>query len=450
MKAMTQGLFSAAGATTVTLVLSFSAGQLGAQTRELGSSGELLDGVAAVVDSGVVLKSELAASMGFVLDSMREQQASMPPDQRPAMPPLSVIERQVLDQLIVRQVQLQRAQRMGITVDDETLNQAITQIGERLGLTFEQMPAALAAEGIDYTAYRQETREEIIIEQLEQREVFGRIGITSREMEQCLIRLEQTQSGQFDYLVSHILIGLSSNPDQDEINEARARAEDVVARLRDGEDFAGLAVSYSDGQTALEGGSLGWRQGAQLPTLFADRVMRMRPGDISEPIQAASGFHIVKLNEMRGADPVMVEQARIRHILIPPDELFDDDAVRQRLLGIRDQILAGDDFGPVAQATSEDALSAADGGDLGWVAPGGFVPEFEQVVAGLETGELSEPFRTRYGWHIAEVVERRSHDSTEEMKRQQCGNQIRAAKLEEERELWLRRLRDQAFVDIRL
>ncbi len=432
------------------LALALISHQATTQTRELGASGELLDGIAAIVDSGVVLRSELDASVRFYESYLRDQQAALPPNQRPPLPPLSEIERQALEQLIVRQVQMQRASRSGIVIDDAMLNQAIAQIAARLDLTLDELPAALAAEGIDYAAYRQELREELTIEQLEQNEVFGRISISPRELEQCLVRLEAAQSGQFDYLVSHILVGLSASADQDEISAARELARDIVAQLNDGEDFARLAVSHSDGQTALEGGSLGWRQGAQLPTVFADQVLRMRPGEVSEPIQAASGFHIVKLVDMRGADPIMVDQARIRHILIRPDELFDDDAVRQRLIGIRDQLLAGDEFGPVAQATSEDTMSAADGGSLGWVSPGEMVPEFEQIVAALPLGEISEPFESRYGWHIAQVTERRSHDSTDEMKRQQCLTQIRNAKADEERDLWVRRLRDQAFVDVKL
>jgi peptidyl-prolyl cis-trans isomerase SurA len=437
-------------ATLAAMILTLACVETHAQTRELGSSGVLLDGVAAVVDNGVVLKSELDSAVQIIVDSMRQQQAQLPPEQRAPLPPLSVVERQVLEQLIVRRVQLQRAARFGITASDEMLNQAIARVAERLGLSFDQFPAALAAEGIDYAAYRQETREELIIEQLEQNEVIRQISITPREMEQCLIRLEAAETGAFDYLVSHILIGLSSSADQAEISAARARAQEIVARLEAGEDFAQLALTYSDGQTALDGGSLGWRQGSQLPTLFADRVIRMRPGDVSEPIQAASGFHIVRLNEVRGAEPVMVDQLRVRHILIPPDPIFDDDAVRQRLLGIREQILGGDDFATIALATSHDTESAADGGDLGWVMPGSFVPEFEQMLATLDVGELSQPFQTRFGWHIVEVTDRRSHDTTDEMKRLECANQIRANKAEEDRALWVRRLRDQAFVDVRL
>jgi peptidyl-prolyl cis-trans isomerase SurA len=432
------------------LLAAFASQSAWTQTRELGSSGELLDGVAAIVESGVVLKSELEERVQLVMNSLRQQQAILPPEQRRPLPPLSTLERQVLEQLVVRQIQLQRASRMGIVVGDDALNEAISRVAQELGMTLDQLPAALAAEGIDYAVYRQDTREEMILDELERREVLGRIYVSPREMEQCLLRLEATQTDDFDYHVSHILIGLSSAAGQEEIEEARQRADEVIERLQAGEDFARLAVEYSEGQTALEGGSLGWRKGSQLPTLFADRVIRMSPGEYSEAIQSGSGFHIVQLNQMRGADPVMVDQVRVRHILLAPNELMDDDAVRQRLLGIRQQIEDGDDFAAHALAVSEDITSAADGGDLDWVAPGGYVPEFEQMLATLEVGELSQPFRTRYGWHIVEIMDRRSHDTTDEMKRQQCLRQIQAGKAEEDRELWLRRLRDQAFVDLRI
>lgn len=421
-----------------------------AQTRELGSSGELLDGVAAVVDDGIVLKSELEQRMRLVVQSLQEQQRQMPPEQRQPLPPLSVLESQVLEQLILREVQLQRANRIGITVGDEVLNQALSQVAANLGITLADLPDALAAEGVDYNLYREDSRQEAIINQLTQRDVMSRISVTPRELNQCLARSEATQSDQFDFDVSHILIGVPSSATADELAAAERRVEEVLERLEAGEGFAQLAVEYSQAQTALEGGALGWRKGSELPSLFADVVTSMEPGEHSEPIQNASGFHIVRLNDMRGAERVVVDQVRARHILISPNEVMDDDAVRQRLLGIRDQILSGDAFSAVATSVSEDSVSAADGGDLGWVQPDDFVPEFAETLASLEVGQLSEPFQTRFGWHIVEVTDQRTYDTTEEMKRGRCVEQIRASKAQEEREMWLRRLRDQAFVDIRL
>ena len=426
------------------------AGQALPQTRELGGSGELLDGVAAIVDSGVVLRSELALRLDVVIANLREAQRQAPAEQRRPLPPISVVESQVLDQLILRQIQLQRAERFGIVVSDEMLNRAISRIAEDNGLTLEQMPATMAAEGIDYAMFRQETREQLILDQLLQREVIARISVAPREMEQCLARSASTLAEDVDYNISHILVGLSTTATREQADAARAEVEEIYSQLGNGADFAQLAIEHSDGQGALEGGSLGWRKGSQLPTFFADAIISMSAGDVSEPIQSGSGLHIVRLNETRGAQPVIIDQIRVRHILMAPNEILDDAAIAQRLRGIREQVLAGDDFGAIAQALSEDPVSAAENGDLGWVGPGDFVPEFEQVLAGLETGELSEPFRTRFGWHIAEVTDRRVYDTTEELKEQRCAEQIRASKLEEQQELWLRQIRDQAFVERRI
>lgn len=430
--------------------LTISATQAWAQTRELGGTGSLLDGVAALVDDGVVLKSELTLRVAIVLDNMRVAQLDAPPEQRRPLPPVSVLEEQVLEQLILRQIQLQRAEGFGIVVNDEMLNQALTTLSQDIGLTLETLPPALASEGIDYAMYRQDTREQMILDQLQQREVYSTIVISPREMNLCLGRSTTSLAEDVDYDISHILIGLPSDATQDEVDEANARIADLFAKLDSGEEFSQLAVTFSDGQNALEGGALGWRKGYQLPTLFADVVIGMEPEEVSDPIQSGSGFHIVQLNETRGAQTVIVDQLRVRHILLRPNEIMDNDAVQQRLAGIREQILDGDEFGPIAQSVSEDPTSAADNGDLGWVEAGIFVPEFEERLNSLEINELSEPFQTRFGWHLAEVTDSRSYDTTEEVKEQRCADQIRASKVEEERELWLRRLRDEAFVENRI
>ncbi len=417
------------------------------QTRELGGTGELLDGIAAIVDNGVVLRSEFNERMELTINALNQIQLQTPPEQRQAMPPLSILEEQVLEQLILHQIQLQRAQRFGIIVSDEFLNQALSGVAGEANLTLEDLPNALAEEGIDYAMYRQDTREQLILDQLQQRDVIARIIVAPREMELCLSRSEQNASDEIDYNISHILIGLPSSATDSEVSEARKRVDEIYERLQAGEEFSQLAIAYSESQAALDGGALGWRKGVQLPTLFASEVIAMEAGNVSDPIQSGSGFHIVRLNDVRGAEIVMIDQIRVRHILLRPNEILDDSAVLQKLIGIRNQIIEGDDFATLAQATSEDPVSAAEGGDLGWTGPGTFAPEFEQQLAALELGELSEPFQTRFGWHISEVTERRSYDTTEEMKELKCAEQIRSSKLEEERELWLRRLRDEAFVE---
>ena len=421
-----------------------------AQTRELGGSGELLDGIAALVDEGVVLRSEFEQRVAAVTDNVLRAQAQHPPEQRGPLPPVSVIEGQVLEQLIVEQIQLQRAARFGITIGDEMLNRAMASIADGVGLTLEQFPPALAAEGIDYARYREETRKTLILEQLRQREVMASIVVAPRDMQRCLSQSTSNLSQNLDYSLSHLLVGISSTATREEIAQAREQVNEIHQRLEAGESFAQLTISYSDGQYALEGGSLGWRKGHQLPTLFADTILAMEPGDHSEAIQSGSGFHLVRLDDVRGAEPVLVDQIHIRHIVLQPNEVMDPAAVRQRLAGIREDILQGDDFATIARSISEDPVSAADGGDLGWTPRGVFAPEFEQVIGTLAIGELSQPFETRYGWHVAEILGTRTHDTTDELREQQCVEQIRASKMEEEQQLWLRRLRDEAFVEVRL
>ncbi len=413
-----------------------------AQTRELGGTGRLLDGVAAIVDEGIVLKSELRQQVKLISDRIQESEGSLPP--------LSILEQQILEQLVVRQIQLQRAERFGIVISDDMLNTALSRMAGDQGIKFEELPERLAAEGIDYGLYRTDIREQLTLQQLRQRDVIGRINVTPKELDSCLTRTASSLSDNLDYNTSYILLGVSEAASPRELDKAREELDDVYRRLDAGESFAELAVRMSDGQNALEGGALGWRKGAELPTLFADVAVDLEPGQVSQPIQTGSGFYIVRLNETRGAEKVLQDQIRVRHILVTPNEILDNAAAEVKITGIRAQIMDGEEFSAIAKAVSEDPVSAADGGELGWSPEGTFAPEFEAVIKALDINEVSEPFRTRFGWHIAEVMERRVHDTTDEVKEQQCFESIRASKLEEETELWLRRLRDEAYVEYRL
>ncbi len=439
-------LWAARGALAALTACLFLSGLLvqpaGAQTRELSGTGQLIDGVAAVVNEGVVLKSELREQTREIVARLREQDTQLPP--------LPILERQILERLVVERIQLQRAERLGIRVPDEMLNRAIADIAARNGLTIEQFPAVLAAEGIDYASYREQFREQLILEQLRSRDVMGRINISEREVEQYLSRQQEAALGDLDYNVSHILISVSSAASPDQLGAARARVDEIVERLAAGEDFAQLAVTYSDAQNALEGGGLGWRKGSQLPTIFAEVVGGLEPGETTEPFRSGSGFHIVRVNDVRGSERVMVNQVNARHILLTPTEVMDDEAVRQRLLNVRNQILGGDDFGAIARAISEDIGSGAEGGSLGWTEPDSFVPDFANVIRELPVGELSMPFRSPFGWHIVEVIDRRVHDSTEELQRRDAIMALRERKFEEEIELWIQRLRDEAYVEYRI
>jgi peptidyl-prolyl cis-trans isomerase SurA len=411
-----------------------------AQTRELATRGEMLDRVAAIVNDGVVLSSELDAQIDVVTERLRTQKLELPPQ--------NILRQQVLERLVLQEIQLQRAAKDGLKVSDEALNGALEDIAKRNKLTLSQLPSTLASQGIDYGLYREDMRKEITLSMLRQRDVLQHIAVTPREIDQYLDRQAHTPSERNEYNISHILIAVPQEASQEQVEQATKKAQDVYQRAKGGEDFARLAVAYSNSQTALDGGALGWRKGSEIPTFLADTVAKLKPGEVSEPLRTPTGFHIVRLNEMRGASQqAIVDQIHVRHILMKTNELNDDATVRQKLEALRTRIEHGEDFAGIAQISSEDPGSAADGGDLGWLPPDAFVPDFTKVVEALKDNEISEPFHTQYGWHIAQLLGRRKYDNTDEMKRRQAIEAIRASKADEETELWLRRLRDDAFVE---
>jgi peptidyl-prolyl cis-trans isomerase SurA len=294
-------------------------------------------------------------------------------------------------------------------------------------------------------------REQLLLDQLRRIDVVGRISVAPREIEHCLADLEDNVVENSEYDLSHIFISVADSRTADDYAEAETEARYVYKQLQEGADFAEMAVRYSDRENALSGGSLGWRKGDQLPTIYADVVGSMEAGDFSEPIRAVSGYHIVKVNEVRGVNQHSeVEQMKIRHILITPNEIIDDATAEQQLKEAVVRIISGEDFGEVAKLLSDDPGSANDGGEMGWSSPGAFVPEFEEVANNAKIGDITEPFKTRFGWHILEVMDRRTYDNTEELKESSCIQRVRNGKLEEETELWMRRIRDEAFVDIRI
>ncbi|MBM4197711.1 MAG: molecular chaperone SurA [Gammaproteobacteria bacterium] len=412
------------------------------QDRDLSATGELLDGIAAIVNDGVVLKSELSAELARIVARLNAQGTRIPPE--------SSLVPQVLERLVIARIQLQRAENAGILVSDETLNAALANVAARNQVTLGQLPAMLAREGIDYQSYRREMREQVMIEQLRQRDVLSRIMVTPREVEEYLARQAGRAAFNMEYDVSQILVAVSPTAGPDAVKAAQEKIESIAAKLKSGEDFAQLAVQFSDSQQALEGGALGWMKGDELPTLFAELVPGLASGQVSEPIRSASGFHLVRLNNQRGGEPIIENQVNVRHILISPNEVLDDDSALEKIRGIRARIAAGDDFAAVARAVSDDPGSKNDGGDLGWAGPGSYAPEFQKLADSMPEKTLSEPFRTRFGWHILEVLGRRVQDTTEEVQRQQAMIAIRNSRLGEETELWMRRLRDQAFVELRI
>jgi peptidyl-prolyl cis-trans isomerase SurA len=417
-------------------------GRAAAQTRELDTRGVMLDRIAAIVNDGVVLNSDLDLQVEAVSERLRQQKLDLPPQ--------NVLRQQVLERLVVQEIQLQRAQHDGIKVTDETLNAALSDVARRNNLSLSQLPQALAGQGLDYGAYREDLRKEITLSMLRQRDVLDRIVITPKEIDQYLDKQAKKPSGNHEYNVSHILIAVPQEASQAQLDDAARRASEVYQKASGGEDFARLAVAYSNSQTALEGGSLGWRKETELPTFLTDVVEKLKPGEVSQPLRTPTGFHIVKLNDVRGSEAKAIEnQVHARHILMKTTELADDATVKQKLNQLRERILKGEDFGGLAQTNSEDPGSAPQGGDLGWTGPGAFVPEFEQQLATLKEGEISEPFKTQYGWHIVQVLGHRQFDATDEVKRRKAMEAIRASKADEETEIWLRRLRDEAYVEFK-
>jgi peptidyl-prolyl cis-trans isomerase SurA len=411
-----------------------------AQTRELATRGELLDRVAAIVNDGVVLNSELDAQIDTVSQRLRAQKLELPPQ--------NILRQQVLERLVLQEIQLQHATRAGVKVTDETLNAALLDIAKRNNMTLSQLPEELARQGIDYATYRDEMRKEITLSMLRQRDVLQRITVTPREIDQYLEKQARTPSEHNEYNVSHILIAVSQEAGTEALDQAAKRAAEVYTRAKNGEDFAKLAVAYSNSQTALEGGALGWRKGSELPTFLSDVIAKLKPGEVSEPLRTPTGYHIIRLNDERGGTPqTVIDQVHVRHILMKTNELADDATVKLKLNALRERVLKGEDFAGLAQTSSEDPGSAAEGGDLGWSGPGAFAPEFEAAITGLKDGEISAPVHTQYGWHIIQLLGRRRYDNTDEMKRRQAIEAIRAGKADEETELWLRRLRDDAYVE---
>ena len=413
-----------------------------ARADQLSTSGQLLDRIVAVVNEGILLQSELDTQTGMIVRQLREQNTQLPSPE--------VIKGQVLEQLILKELQLQRARRLGIQVPDAMLNATLSQVASRNGLTLTQLPQAMAADGIDYASFREDMRSDMVIEALHQRAVVARIQVSEREIERYLERQESSANEQVDYDLSHILIAIPASSRPEEVADAERRVGEVHNRLVQGEDFAELAITYSDGQNALDGGQLGWRKGGQLPGNFEQIVSELSPGQFSAPVRSQSGYHILKVNDVRGTEKFIVLQTHTRHVLVQPDEILDDNAIRAKMQRIRQRIVEdGEDFGDVARLESADPGSAPKGGDLGWTSPGSFIPAYEAEVAKLSPGEISQPFRTDYGWHIVQLLDRKERDMTDEVKRDRAIQAIRSGKQEQETDIWLRQLRDEAYVEIR-
>ncbi|RMD78832.1 MAG: molecular chaperone SurA [Gammaproteobacteria bacterium] len=402
----------------------------------------LLDRVVAVVNDDVITLTELEGEVAKLKRQLAAQGTRLPPDE--------VLRRQVLERMVLTRLQLQRARELGLKVEDADLDRALRDIARRNGLSLEAFRRTLEAQGFDFAEFREDIRREILLARLHRREVGSKVQVSRAEVDRLLAE-RQAHDEDTEYHLAHILVAVPDGASPEQAAAARRKAERILARLRQGADFRQLAIAESDGQQALEGGDLGWRRADELPSPFVEPVRRLAPGQVSGLIRSPSGFHIVKLLEKRHSGPRhVVTETRLRHILIRPDELTSDEEARRRLEDLRRRILQGEDFAALARQHSQDKATAAAGGELGWVRPGQLDPAFEQAVAGLAPGELSRPFRTPFGWHLVQVEGRRQRDDTEEFLRQQARQGLRRRKEEAELEAWLRRLRDEAHVELRL
>jgi peptidyl-prolyl cis-trans isomerase SurA len=401
-----------------------------------------IDGIVAVVNDEIITRQELAARVDFAFRQLRQQ--GTPP------PPREVIERQLLERLIGDRVQMQHARNIGLRVDDAELDKALERIAADNKLSPAQLRATLERDGVPFDKFREDIRGEITLARLREREVAQKIVITESEIDN-FIQSQQAQPGRGDeFNVSHVLVSVPENASPEQLQTRRARAEQALAQLKGGADFRQVAAAFSDAPEALQGGLLGWRESERLPTLFLEALRPLQAGQLTDLLRSPNGFHILRLNERRGGQaPIMVQQTRARHILIKTNELVSETEARNRLLALKERLDNKADFGELARANSEDS-SASRGGDLGWLNAGDTVPEFEQAMNALKPGEISAPVRSPFGWHVIEVLERRSQDMTREGQRMNARQALRERKTDEAYQEWVRQLRDSAYVEQRL
>jgi len=402
-----------------------------------------LDRVVAIVDNDVVMQSQLDQRTREVQQTIAKRGGGVPP--------ASALQQQVLERLIVENLQLQIGERSGIRITDEELNQAIATIAQRNGMTPDQFRAALTRDGLSFDDAREQVRREMVISRVRQRRVAERIQVSEQEVKNFLASdLGKMQLSE-EFRLANILIPTPESASSDAIQAAARQAGEVYQQLRQGADFGQLAIARSASENALEGGEMGWRKAGQLPPDFAKMLASMGTGDITQPIRIPNGFIILKLEEKRGgATNVLRDEVHVRHILIKPSEIRSEAATQQLAERLYERIKNGEDFAELAKSFSEDPGSALNGGDLNWVDPNSLVPEFREQMANAPQGEVTRPFRTQYGWHVLEVLGRRATDSTEQAREQQALNVLRNRKYDEELQTWLRQIRDEAYVEIKL
>ena len=403
---------------------------------------ELLDRVVAVVDSGVIMESQLNSRVEEILQRIKNDNAELPP--------LNLIEEQVLDRLIIEEIQLQIADRAGIKISDSELNQTLARVAAQNNLSLEEFRIKLEGEGTSYRSFRDTIRKELIIQRVQRGKVGAKIDISEQEIENFINSEEGKTQLAEQYNVQHILLSVSRGSTEKEIEEIKINANSLISRLNDGESFEKLAASFSAGQNALEGGYLGWRTEAELPSLFAEVVTELKVGEIASPLRSGAGFHILKLIDKRGNTVKFLDQTLARHILVQPSEIRTENQAEELINTIYERLTSGEDFKQLARQYSEDPGTKMDGGELGWSNPGDYDPAFEQTLNATKIGELSKPVKSSFGWHVIEVMDRRNEDVSQEEQKDRAFRIIFDRKFEQELQSTLIELRAEAYVDIKL
>ena len=403
---------------------------------------ELLDRVIAIVDSGVVMESELNKRVKEIIDRLRDTETDLPP--------LNILEEQVLDRLIIEEIQMQIADRAGIKISDTEVNKTLLGIASQNSLSLEEFRKNIEAQGSSYKDFRNTVRKEMIIQRVQRGKVGGRVEISEQELENFINSEEGRTKLAEQYNVQQILISIPGTANETEVEKANGQALALLERIEEGESFSKLATTYSSGQNALEGGSLGWRTATELPSLFAKEVSILKVGETSEPIRSGAGFHLIHLAEKRGNTVKFEDQTLARHILVQTSEIRTETQTKLLIEEIAERLKAGEDFKQLARQFSEDPGSKMDGGELGWSKEGDYDPEFEKVLNKTVTGEISNPLKSSYGWHIIEVLDRRNEDVSNEEQKNRAYQIIYKRKFEQELQSTLIELRAEAYVDIKL
>jgi peptidyl-prolyl cis-trans isomerase SurA len=401
-----------------------------------------LEGIVAIVEDDVVLASELRYRYDQVVRQMKSN--DMP------LPPRDVLISQLMERLILESIQRQDAERRGVKIDDETLTRAVMSFAQSNNMTLEQFQRALTADGMSYPEFREEIRNEMMISRLQRNLINRRISISEQDVQGLLNSPYYQQLFSDEYRIGHILLSLEERASEAVVAEAQRNAREIVSELRSGADFAQMAIAKSSSSRALEGGDLGWRRAGELPSLFSEDVLEMEVGEVADPIRTAGAIHIIKLLERRGAGTQSIQQTKVRHILVRPSEIRTPEEAVALINDIKQKLNKGVAFEELAAEHSEDPASALNGGDLGWATPEQFVGQFGEVMDSTPVGKVSEPFLTQFGWHILEVLDRREEDMSDEARKNMAMDLLHKRRFEEEQQEWLKEIRDEAYVEVRL